>query len=100
MHTSILRSYNIQYVQYPLCNKLPIRVITASSICRLRANRQCDVICKEIFHNWCDSRTDDCTKLNTFNPSDPGRNRGCRYGCSCNCSCNYGQSEIVTCLCV
>ena len=40
-------------------------------------------------HNRCDSRTFDRTKLNMFNPCDPGRN-SCRvYGCTCSCSCMF-----------
>jgi len=40
-------------------------------------------------HNWCDSRTFDRTKLNMFNPCDPGRNRCRMYGCTCSCSCMF-----------
>ena len=40
-------------------------------------------------HNWCDSRTLIRTKLNMFNPCDPGRNCCCMYGCTCSCSCMY-----------
>jgi len=40
-------------------------------------------------HNRCDSRTFDRTKLNMFNPCDPGRNCCCMYGCTCSCSCMF-----------
>jgi len=40
-------------------------------------------------HNRCDSRTFDRTKLNMFNPCDPGRNRCRMYGCTCSCSCMF-----------
>ena len=47
-----------------------------------------DVIGQNL-HNWCDSRTFDRTKLNMFNPCDPGRNCCRMYRCTCSCSCMY-----------